>query len=86
MYSEIADLCRRIYQKHQRALDLPFEYRPDRLAEIQSILVDCIHSRSDLILDTASKQVVRFGHISWESLPKGKGWTRSGRMVLNGSV
>jgi len=32
--SETADLCRRIYQKHQRALDLIFEHRPDRLARI----------------------------------------------------
>ncbi len=80
--SEIADLCRRIYQKHQRALDLIFEHRPDRLAEVQVVLLDLVQSRDDLILDTASKQVVRFGHADWEDLPRGEGWTRSGRLVL----
>ena len=35
-----------------------------------------------MILDTASKQIVRFGHVGWEGLPKGAGWTRSGRLVL----
>lgn len=80
--SEIADLCRRIYHRHQRALDLIFEHRPDRLAEVQAILRDLVGSRDDLILDTASKQLVRFGHVGWEGLPKGAGWTRSGRLVL----
>lgn len=80
--SEIADLCRRIYQKHQRALDLIFEHRPDRLAEVQVVLLDLVQSRDDLILDTASKQVVRFGHADWEDSPRGEGWTRSGRLVL----
>ncbi len=80
--SEIADLCRRIYQRHQRALDLIFEHRPDRLAEVQAVLLDCVQSRSDLILDTASKQLVRFGHVAWEGVPRGQGWTRSGRLVL----
>ncbi len=80
--SEIADLCRRIYDRHQRALDLIFEHRPDRLAEVQAVLLDLVRSRDDLILDTASKQLVRFGHAAWEGLPKGEGWTRSGRPVL----
>lgn len=80
--SEIADLCRRIYRRHQRALDLIFEHRPDQLADVQTILVACVQSRGDLILDTASKQIVRFGHVAWEELPRGQGWTRSGRLVL----
>lgn len=80
--SEIADLCRRIYHRHQPALDLIFEHRPDWLAEVQAVLLDCLRSRSDLILDTASKQIVRFAHAAWEGLPLGKGWTRSGRLVL----
>lgn len=80
--SEIADLCRSIYHKHQRALDLIFEHRPDRLAEVQAILLDLVGSRADLILDTKSKQVVRFGHAELEGVPKGSGWTASGRQVL----
>lgn len=80
--SEIADLCRRIYQKHQRALDLIFEHRPDRLAEVHTVLLDLVRSRDDLLLDASPKQRVRFGHLKWEGLPKGEGWTRSGRLVL----
>lgn len=80
--SEIADLCHRIYRRHQRALDLIFEHRPDRLAQIQAILVELVRSRNDFVLDTASKQVVRFAYTGWEELPRGSGWTRSGRMVL----
>jgi hypothetical protein len=34
--SEIADLCRRIYHRHQRALDLIFEHRQGRLAEVRA--------------------------------------------------
>lgn len=80
--SEIADLCRRIYHGHQRALDLIFEHRPDRLADVKALLLDLVQSRGDLVLDTSSKQIVRFGHVAWEGLPKGQGWTRSGRLVL----
>lgn len=36
--SEIDDLCLRIYQKHQRALDLIFERRPDREFAVQQLL------------------------------------------------
>ncbi len=80
--SEIADLCRSIYQRHRRALDLIFEHRPDRLAEMHAVLLGCVRSRSDLIVDTASKQFVRFAPAAWEGLPRGEGWTRSGRLVL----
>lgn len=80
--SEIADLCRRIYHRHQRAIDLIFEHRPDQLAEVQAVLVELVRSRDGLILDTASKQVVRFAPQEWELLPKSSSWTRSGRLVL----
>lgn len=52
------------------------------LAEVQSILLDLVNSREDVILDSSSKQIVRFGHRGWEDLPKGQGWTRSGQLVL----
>jgi hypothetical protein len=82
--SEIADLCRRIYERHQQAPDLIFEHRPDQLAEIQALLLDLVQSRDDLILDTASKpkQIMRFAPAAWERLPTGQGWTRSGQLVL----
>jgi hypothetical protein len=80
--SEIADVCRRIYHRHQRVLDLIFEHRPDRLADVKAILLELMQSRDDLILDSSSKQIVRFAPVGWEGLPKGQGWTRSGRLVL----
>ncbi len=81
--SEIADLCHRIDQRHRRALDHIFKHRLNRLAEIQDILLDCVRSREDLIEDsTWSKNFVRFGHVAWEALPTGSGWTPSGRLVL----
>ena len=33
--SDIAELCRSIYQKHKQALDLIFEHRPDQQAQIK---------------------------------------------------
>jgi hypothetical protein len=40
--SEIAELCRKIYSKHQRALDLIFEHRPDLQLEIANKLKEII--------------------------------------------
>jgi hypothetical protein len=42
--SEIAELCRKIYQKHQKALDLIFEHRPDLQLEIANKLVELIEN------------------------------------------
>ena len=36
--SRVAELCRQIYQKHKRALDLIYEHRPDVQAEIRNLL------------------------------------------------
>ena len=49
--SEIADLCRKIYRKHQRALDLIYEYRPDQQEAIRDIVVKLIESEPSLVLD-----------------------------------
>jgi hypothetical protein len=82
--SEIADLCRRIYQKHQRALDLIFEHRPDQQAGVRGILVECIQHTGDLRLDRVSKTVVDFAPASWDVpiLLQGEGWTTSRRMLM----
>lgn len=77
--SEIADLCRRIYSKHQRALDLIYEHRPDRQAIIQKTLKDLIQQRDDLVLDSSSKKHVYFSLKPLSS--EEKDWTPSGRML-----
>jgi len=81
--SEIQELCRVIYGKHRKALDVIFEHRPDRASDVRDILVELITSRRDLLHDHSSKSYVRF-------LPKnldfiahlGEGWTPSKRVLL----
>lgn len=82
--SEIAELCRRIYQKHQRALDLIYEHRPDRQGVIREVLESLIQETTGLALDSASKGYIHFVVQEWDvpALLAGKGWTASGRMLL----
>lgn len=82
--SEIAELCRRIYRKHQRALDLIYEHRPDQQAAIREILEDIIQQTSELVLDHCSKSYIRFAAPGWDrtSLKSGQGWTASGRILV----
>lgn len=42
--SEIAELCQKIYQKHQKALDLIFEHRPDLQLAIANKLAELIEN------------------------------------------
>jgi hypothetical protein len=56
----IAELCRRIYQKHQSALDMIFEYRPDRQLEVRRILEDLIRLEPSVVPDKASKRHINF--------------------------
>ncbi len=81
--SQIQVLCRTIYQTHRQALDLIFEYRPDRTLELSEFLQQRIGDRDDLRLDQSSKAHVRFWPLNLDFLPKsGAGWTRTGRMML----
>ena len=82
--SEIEKLCQQIYRKHQSALDLIYEYRPDQQAEIKDFLCELIRSNPQMVLDHSSKAAVYFIPMGWDDsiLHKGQGWTRSGRMLL----
>jgi hypothetical protein len=82
--SEIADLCRRIYRKHQRALDLIYEYRLDKQTEIREMLEGIVRNTPGLLLDHCSKSYIRFIPRAWDlpTLNSGAGWTRSGRILL----
>jgi len=82
--SEIAALCRRIYERHKRALDLIYEHRPDRVALAQEFFIGLVRKDPDLVLDHSSKSYVRFTPREWdtEALRQGSGWTASGRMLL----
>ena len=81
---EIQELCRRIYRKHQVALDLIFDHRPDRQAEIGAFLLDMIETDPEFTLDVSNKTFIRFLPVSWDrpELQVAQGYTRTGRLLL----
>jgi PD-(D/E)XK nuclease superfamily len=81
--SEVQELCRRIYQTHRRALDVIFEYRPDRTLAVSEFMQELVRGRDGLVLDQSTKAYVRFWPTALDRVPKtGTGWTRSGRVLL----
>lgn len=82
--SEVDELCIRIYRKHQRALDLIFERRPDQQEVVRQIWLGFVRNAGSMTLDHDTKWAVRFLPAAWdiEVLKKGTGWTPSGRMLL----
>ena len=61
--SEIAELCRKIYARHQRALDLIFEHRPDLQADLADALGALITGSAQehgLELDQSEKSYIRW--------------------------
>lgn len=81
--SEVQEICRRIYKRHKKALDLIFQYKPDRLHEVYQLWVDIVRKRPDLILDESNKSLIRFMPKNLDFIPKkGDGWTPSGRILL----
>jgi hypothetical protein len=82
--SEIAELCQRIYRKHKQALDLIYNHRPDNVAARGEFLKSLIRGSTELAEDFSSKSNIRFTLKNWESakLKSGRGWTKSGRMLL----
>lgn len=82
--SDIAQLCRRIYFKHQKALDLIYEHRPDLQTQISEILQSLVEAEEALVLDRYSKSQANFALREWDVplLLDGAGWTKSGRILL----
>lgn len=83
--SEIGELARKIYSRHQRALDLIFEHRPDLQLQISEYLMDLIRQTPGLLLDHCSKTSIRFipqRVAAYPALLRGEGWTSSKRVVL----
>lgn len=82
--SEIARLSRQIYRKHQRAIDLIYEHRPDIQAEIRAILDDLINNDPELQRDSGGKNIIRFVVQGWDTptLLTSEGWTRSKRILM----
>jgi len=84
--AEIQELCGRIYRKHQAALDLIYEHRPDRQGEIADVLLKMIEADPAFTLDVSHKAtVIRFVPDSWKDRPKlqqAQGWTKTRRILL----
>jgi hypothetical protein len=85
--SEIAKLCRKIYNHHKKALDLIYEHKPDLQLELSEFLKSLIKEKNqnELNLDHSSKSYVRFYLTAWDKYPnqhKGGGWTSSKRILL----
>jgi hypothetical protein len=83
--TEIVTLARRIYQKHQKALDLIFEHRPDRQAQIRDIVDELITTTPGLIHDISSKSYIHFLPERWQAsaaLKSGSGWTSTGWLLM----
>lgn len=73
--SEIQDLCKSIYEKHRKALDLIFQYKPDLQMDIHDYLVELIGTEPELVIDYSSKSAIGFGIKAWdvETLLRGEG-------------
>jgi hypothetical protein len=82
--SEITELCRRIYLRHRRAIDLITKHGRDRQAKVRSLLIELIESTPGLIPERHDPEYVRFALPAWDhsSVPHGQEWTPSGRMLL----
>ena len=82
--SEIEKICKEIYEKHKKALDLIFQYKPDIDLEIKDKLKEIIEAKNRLIYDSGSKTYSRFITKNLDNLIpiKGEGWTASKRILL----
>ena len=84
--SEVQTLARKIYQRHQKAIELINEYKPDYILQIKEILEELVQAEKTLSLDHSSKSFIRFYSGEWDnykSLLSGRGqWTPSNRVLL----
>ena len=82
--SEIEQICKQIYKKHEKALDLIFQYKPDIDLEVSEYIQELINKEKALILDTPGKTAIRFTSnvIDNRIEKKSEGWSTSKRIVL----
>lgn len=82
--SELQQLCKEIYIKHQKVIDLINEYKPDQREIIKDLLESFIKEHQDLEYAESSKGYIRFiPKILDEKIPHiGKGWRKSIRQML----
>lgn len=81
---KLQDLCLDIYNKHKEAFDLIIQNLPDQRNIYQSILIEYLENKNNVILDDSSKTLIRFMTVELDNvIPKSlAGWTKSGRIFL----
>ncbi len=67
---EVVELCRNIYRKHKKALDLIYKHRPDLKVEIHHFLTELINNAVGLIYKSSYKNdYIWFRPQEWEQIP-----------------
>lgn len=83
--SEIARLCRRIYAKHGRAIDLINQWRVESRKDAGLAIQRWVHATPGLLPDASKPGIIRFAPAVWDTLPMlrtGSGYTKSGRLLM----
>jgi hypothetical protein len=81
--SEIDDLCLRIYQRHQRALDLIFERRPDRLAHLSEEIEKLVRSTPNIHVRWRTRGEIAFHPVQWDTpVLQGPNGESAARLVI----
>lgn len=82
--SDLEKICKEIYYKHKKALDLIYEFRPDQYSEVNRILLEIIKEDDRLIEEQSSKTLIRFVPKALEKAnPRNcEGWTDSKRLLI----
>ena len=84
--SNVADLCRRIYQRHKQAIDLINEHSRRTKDDIYAYLQRLIQSDDRFVVDNPTKVFLRFALLEWDgpgfSNASTSGWTASRRHMI----
>lgn len=85
---ELAKICREIYRKHQKALDLIFENKPDKSSELSDLIKEWCAEKgkeNELIFDKehSSKKYIRFRTKKMDNLIPPSSEPNSGWKTLN---
>ncbi len=82
--NKIAELCRKVYSEHRRAIDLIIEHRPEGGEDVFDKIRELIQKHSQFELDHGDIHRIRFAVPIWDNIPdmRSSTWTRSKRFVL----
>lgn len=83
--SDIAELCREIYEKHKGAIDLIIEHIPDRRLKLSEFVANLISQEPNLLLTRTSKSYISFYPTNLDGYPDldiGIGWAGNNRVLM----